>query len=106
MYQQLLGESEGEVAVLAPGFGIAKVVLIESAMPCHDAQVMRFCSVLNPLFVTTVLAARSEDYTTAPQYLQYITSIEQLCFEKSQNFSHCSYENFEPRFGFSTKVLI
>ena len=41
--------------------------LIEPATPCHDAQVVGFCRVSSPLRLT-VLAAKSEDYTTAPQH--------------------------------------
>ena len=43
--------------------------LIESATPCHDAQVMGSYRGSNPLR-STVLALKSEDYTTAPQHLQ------------------------------------
>ena len=38
---------------------------------CHDAQVVGSYQVSNPLRLT-VLAAKSEDYTTAPQNLQTI----------------------------------
>ena len=41
--------------------------LIESATPCHDAQ--GYWWDLNPVRLT-VLAAKSVDYTTAPQHLQ------------------------------------
>ena len=40
--------------------------LIESATPCHDAQKEGSYRVSNPLRLT-VLAAKSEDYITAPQ---------------------------------------
>ena len=43
--------------------------LMESATPCHDAQVVGSYRVSNPFHVT-VLAAKSEDYTTASQHLQ------------------------------------
>ena len=43
--------------------------LIESATPCRDAQVVGSYRVSNPLCLT-ILAAKSEDYTTAPQHLQ------------------------------------
>ena len=43
--------------------------LIESATPCHDAQVVGSYRVSNPLRLT-VLAAKSEDCTTVPQHLQ------------------------------------
>ena len=62
------GEGEGEVA-----FFSAKRLdrrnradLIESATPCHDAQVVGPYRDSNPLLLT-ILAAMSEDYTTAPQ---------------------------------------
>ena len=42
--------------------------LIESATPCHDTQVAGPYRDSNPLRLT-ILAAMSEDYTTAPQYL-------------------------------------
>ena len=43
--------------------------LIESVTPCHDAQVVGPYRDSNPLRLT-ILAAMSEDYTTAPQHLQ------------------------------------
>ena len=45
--------------------------LIESATPCHDAQVVGLYRDSNPLRLT-ILAAMSEDYTTAPQHLHSI----------------------------------
>ena len=45
--------------------------LIESATPCHDAQVVGLYRDSNPLRLT-ILAAMSEDYTTAPQHLRTI----------------------------------
>ena len=45
-----------------------RVDLIESATPCHDAQVVGSYRVSSPLRLT-VLAAMSEDYTTPPQHL-------------------------------------
>ena len=42
---------------------------IESGTPCHDAQVVGPYRDSNPLRLT-VLAAMSEDYTTAPKDLQ------------------------------------
>ena len=45
--------------------------LIECATPSHDAQVVGSYRVLNPVRLT-VLAAKSEDYTTAPQQRKYI----------------------------------
>ena len=43
--------------------------VIKSATPCHDAQVVGSYRGSNPLRLT-VLAAKSEDYTTAPQRFQ------------------------------------
>ena len=43
--------------------------LIESATPYHDAQVVGIYRDSNPLRLT-ILAAMSEDYTTAPQPVQ------------------------------------
>ena len=43
--------------------------LIESVTPCHDAQVVGPYRDSKPLRLT-ILAAMSEDYTTAPQHLQ------------------------------------
>ena len=40
--------------------------LIESATPCHDAQMVGPYRGSNPLHLT-VLTSKSEDYTTAPQ---------------------------------------
>ena len=45
--------------------------LIESATPCYDAQVVGLYRDSNPLLLT-ILAAMSEDYTTAPQHLHNI----------------------------------
>ena len=64
-------EGEGEVAVFS-----AKRLdrrdradLIESVIPCHDAQVVGSYRGSNQLHLT-VLTSRSKDYTTAPQHLQ------------------------------------
>ena len=42
---------------------------IESATPCHEAEKGRLYRASNPVRMT-VLAAKSEDYTTAPPHLQ------------------------------------
>ena len=65
------GEGEGEVAFFSAKRWDRKsrTELIESATPCHDAQVVGPYRNSNP-FRLTVLAALSEDYTTAPQHLQ------------------------------------
>ena len=67
------GEGEGEVAFFSAKRWDRRnrVDLIESATPCHDAQVVGPYRDSNPLRLT-VLAAMSEDYTTAPQHLLLI----------------------------------
>ena len=56
---------EGEVAVFSAKCWDRR---IESATPCHDSQVVGSYRVSKPLRLT-VLAAKSEDYATAPQHL-------------------------------------
>ena len=65
------GEGEGEVAFFSAKRWDRRnrADLIESATPCHDAQVVGLYPDSNPLRLT-ILAAMSEDYTTAPQHLQ------------------------------------
>ena len=65
------GEGEGEVAFFSAKRWDRRnrADLIESATPCHDAQVVGLYRDSNPLRLT-ILAAMSEDYTTAPQHLQ------------------------------------
>ena len=62
--------SEGEVAFFSAKRWDRRnrADLIESATPCHDAQVVGPYRDSNPLRLT-VLPAMSEDYTTAPQHL-------------------------------------
>ena len=66
----LEGEGEGEVAFFSAKRWDRRnrADLLESATPCHDAQVVGPYRDSNPLRLTT-LAAMSEDYTTAPQHL-------------------------------------
>ena len=66
-------EGEGEVAFLGAKHWDRRnrADLIESATPCHDAQVVGLYRDSNPLRLT-ILAAMSEDYTTAPQHLQHL----------------------------------
>ena len=59
---------KGQLRFSAPSAGTAEIDLIESATPCHDAQVMGPYRDTNALRLN-VLAANSEDYTTAPQHL-------------------------------------
>ena len=64
------GEGEGEVAFFSAKRWDRRnrADLIESTTPCHDAQVVGLYRDSNPLRLT-ILAAMSEDYTTAPQHL-------------------------------------
>ena len=67
-------EDEGEVALSSKRWNRRnRADLIESATPCHDAQVVRAYRDSN-LLRLTVLAAMSEDYTTAPYHLTVILS--------------------------------
>ena len=68
----LVGEGEGEVVFFSAKRWDRRnsADLIESATPCHDAQVVGPYRDSNPLRLTiTIVAAMSEDYTTAPQNL-------------------------------------
>ena len=73
------GEGEGEVAFFSAKRWDRRnrADLIESATPCHDAQVVGLYWGSNPLRLT-ILAAMSEDYTTAPQHLQNNTFLSNL----------------------------
>ena len=64
----------------APSAGIAenRADLIESATPCHDVQVVGLYQDSNPRRLI-VLAAMSEDYTTALQHLLLNLSMAVLC---------------------------
>ena len=80
IHWELCGElGEGEVAFFSAKRWDRRnrADLIESATPCHDAQVAGLYWNSNPLHLT-VLAAMSEDYTTAPQHLQSLTSTGQI----------------------------
>ena len=65
-----IGEGEGEVGFFSAKRwdGRNRAGLIEFATPCHDAQVAGSYRVSNPLRLA-ILAAKSEDYTIAPQHL-------------------------------------
>ena len=73
------GEGEGEVAFFSAKRWDRRnrADLIESATPCHDAQVVGLYRDSNPLRLT-ILAAMSEDYTTAPQHLHCFFEISIL----------------------------
>ena len=70
-----MSEGEGEVAFLSANHldGRNRADLIEFMIPCRDAQVVGSYLVSNPLHLT-VLASKSEDYTTVPQHLHAVTS--------------------------------
>ena len=72
MFDTNIGEGEGEVAFFSAKRWDRRnrADLIESATPCHDAQVVGLYRDSN-LLRLTILAAMSEDYTTAPQHLQH-----------------------------------
>ena len=74
-----VGEDEGEVAVFSTERWDRRnrADLIESATPCHDAQVVGFYWGSNPLRLTG-LTSKSEDYTTAPQHLDEIMLIREV----------------------------
>ena len=69
--ETLDSEGEGEVAFFSAKRWDRRnrADLIESATPCHDAQVVGPYRDSNPLR-QILLAAMSQDYTTAPQHLQ------------------------------------
>ena len=71
------GEREGEVAFFSAKRWDRRnrADLIESATPCHDAQVVGPYRDSSPLRLT-VLAAISEDYTTAPQHFTSSTKYD------------------------------
>ena len=54
--------------------------LIESATPCHDAQVVGSYRVSNRL-CQTALTANSKDYTTAPQTQNYSHMNLEQCYQ-------------------------
>ena len=66
------GEDESEVAFFSAKRWDRRnrADLIESATPCHDTQVVGPYRDSDPLRLN-VVASMSEDYTTAPQHLQY-----------------------------------
>ena len=76
---------------------VAKPSLIENTTPCHDAQVVGSYWVSNSLRLT-ILIAKSEDCTTAPQHPQKserdITDIYvKQCSEKGKKY-HKIYVKF------------
>ena len=74
--------------------------LIESATPCHDAQVAGPYRDSNPLRLT-ILAGMSEDYTTAPQHLQKDATVAK--FEPA--FTRCRFQNVPVRVPFSKPTV-
>ena len=73
-FSEQRGEGEGEVAFFSAKRWDRRnrADLIESAIPCHDAHVVGPYRDSNPLRLT-ILAAMSEDYTTAPQHLKVLS---------------------------------
>ena len=89
--QRSEGEGEGEVAFFSAKRWDRRnrADLIESATPCHDAQVVGPYRDSNPHRLT-ILAAMSEDYTTAPQHLQSFPKGSLTYYVKQQRmFIHC-----------------
>ena len=82
------GEVEGEVAVFSAKHldRRNRAELIDSAIPCHDAMMVRPYRVSNP-FRLTILTSKSEDETTAPLYLLGLLS--GFAFTRQ-----CCYKNF------------
>ena len=78
MQKYIYTEGEGEVAFFSAKRWDRRnrADLIKSATPCHDAQVVGPYQDSNPLRLT-ILAAMSEDYTTAPQHLPYCNNVVQ-----------------------------
>ena len=78
-------EGEGEVTFFSAKHWDRRnrADLIESATPCHDAQVVGLYRDSNPLRLT-ILAAMSEDYTMAPQHLQMYCTVHFLYCTSSQ----------------------
>ena len=76
-----VGEGEGEVAFFSAKRWDRRnrADLMEPASPCHDPQVRGSYRVSNPLRLT-VPAAKSEDYTTALQRLQFLAVIPPVIF--------------------------
>ena len=69
-----IGEGEGEAAVFSAKRWDRRnrADLIESATPCHAAQVVGSYRGSNPVYLI-VLTSKSEDYTTTPQHLPEIS---------------------------------
>ena len=74
-------EGEGEVAFFSAKRWDRRnrADLIESATPCHDAQVVELYRDSN-LLRLTILAAMSEDYTMVPQHLQHLDNFPMFLF--------------------------
>ena len=87
-------EGEGEVAFFSAKRWDRRnrADLIESATPCHDALAVGSYRDSNPLRLT-VLAAMSEDYTTAPQHLQmlFVSKILDLLLWLSTHVTEVKY---------------
>ena len=75
MAKFLLAKVKVKLRFSVPRAGVARnrAYLIESETPCRDAQVVGPYRDSNALRLA-VLAAMSEDYTTAPQHLQMMVN--------------------------------
>ena len=91
------GESESEVVAYSAKRWDCRyrADLIESATPCHDAQVVGPYWVSSP-FRLAVLAAKSEDYTTAPQRLQQVYDCDSIY--PCMTVSFCHFSGLQRRF--------
>ena len=94
-------EGEGEVAFFSAKRWDRRnrADLIESATPCHDAQVVGPYRDSHPLRLT-ILAAMSEDYTTAPQHLN---QVYKLYVRPQLDFGDIIYHRFDPNMSLNLR---
>ena len=84
---------------LVPSAGIAenRAGLIESAAPCHDAQVVGSYRGSNPLQLN-VLASKSEDYTALQHLREKYDQQSDVIF-----FQHIPWVDFKYQFKWETQ---
>ena len=101
----LHGEGEGEVAFFSAKRWDRRnrADLIESATPCHDAQVVGPYRDSNPLRLT-VLAAMSEDYTTAPQHQSHNNTTP--CMDSVAKYYICRRCSAKQKAKISTAAIL
>ena len=90
-HERVNGEGEGGVAFFSAKYWDhrSREDRIESATPCHDTQVLGFflgSSSVDP----TVLAAKSEDCNTAPQYLRHCIIVSRNCRKDTGGYDVCA----------------